>query len=420
MGHAESQRTVTDRHWTLTIHLVGHNSWQSVGCDQSSEVLMVRAVLLSSSIDHPAHSQRIASIDAMRGLVVLVWMLSEIGVPVLYRLPSNPITDAITAQLSPSFWDGTTIRDLLLPLFCFIAGASLVPAFRRRRETGQSNGDLALRIARRAALLFAIGILCEGRLFEYWPSLRLVGAFQRIAICYVLVASLELFTGWRLQAGLAAFLLFDYWMILAFARAESSSPFSPDGNVAAAIDSAILPGRKYFATWDPEGILTTIPAVAVTIGGLLAGKTLSTDRPSRGRINLWFFGLGIAACDLALLWDIVLPINSYLWTPSFCLVAIAAGLILLGVLHAVLGARGIASWTKTVAIPLVAVGRNAIFVVLATRALEGAIGMLATRLSLVQTLFPEGAASLDSGILIAIVVITAALWLNRQRTYMTV
>jgi predicted acyltransferase len=376
------------------------------------------------SHDKPIDWARITSIDVMRGLVVLVWMLSTIGGPVLNRLPANSVTDAVTAQFSPSFWDGATVHDLILPAFCFIAGASLPPAFKRRKESGQSNRDLAVRIARRVVLLFAIGLLCEGGLYNTFPSLhlRLVGAFQRIAICYALAACLELFAGWRLQAVAAAFLLLDYWVILVFGGGGSSAsnPFSLDGNVAAAVDQLILPGRKYFATWDPEGILTTVPALAVTIAGLLAGKILSTDRQSRGNISLWFVGLGIAAFNLAFLWDFVLPINSYLWTSSFCLVAIAAGLILLGLLHAAFDGRAIASWAKPVTVPLVAIGRNPLAVVLATLVLERAVGPLAPRLPLVQTLFPEGSASLPSAILIAIVVITAALWLNGRRSYVTV
>jgi len=394
---------------------------------QSCPDYFVSGTSLFFSDDKPIDSPRIPSIDVMRGLVVLVWILSEIGVPVLCRLPSNFGTDAITAQLSPSFWHGATVYDLILPAFCFIAGASLPPAFMRRREAGKSNRELTLRIARRVVLLFAIGLLCEGGLFDYWPSLRfsnlrLVGAFQRIAVCYALAACLEILAGCRLQAGLAVFLLLDYWVILAFGGdgSSASSRVSLEGNVAAAVDQLILPGRTYFAIWDPLGILTTMPAVAVTIAGLVAGKALSTDRQPRGNVSLWFVALGIAAFNLAFLWNFVLPINSYLWTSSFCLMAIAAGLILLGVLHAVLDTQVIASSTNTAVTPILAIGRNALLVVIATFVLERFIGTHSPRLPLVQGLFPEGSASLAFGILIAIVVITVALRLDRSRTYVTV
>jgi predicted acyltransferase len=376
------------------------------------------------SHNKPFDCARITSIDVMRGLVVLVWMLSDIGPPVLNRLPSNSVTDAFTAQLSPSFWDGATVRDLILPAFCFIAGASLPPAFKRRKEASRSNRDLSFRIGRRMVLLFAIGLLCEGGLFNGSSSLRLsnlrlVGAFQRIAICYALVACVELSAGWRFQAVLAAFLLLGYWVVLAVGGrgSRARNPFSLEGNVAAAVDQLILPGRKYFATWDPEGILTTVPALAVTIAGMLAGKILSTGPQSRGNISLWFVGAGIAAFNLAFLWDFVLPINPYLWTSSFCMVAIAAGLILLGLLHAAFDARAIASWTKPITIPLVAIGRNPLTVVLATLALSRAVRPTAPRLSLIQTLFPEASPTIPSVTLIAIVVIAVALWLNGRRSY---
>src|SRR6202044_1821433 len=114
------------------------------------------------------------------------------------------------------------------------------------------------RIVRRVICLFVIGLVCEGGLFDHWPSLRFVGAFQRIAICYAFAAFLELSTGRRIQAGLVAFLLLNYWLILDIGTgADSMSPFSQNGNIVATVDRVILPGRKYFATWDPDGLLTT-------------------------------------------------------------------------------------------------------------------------------------------------------------------
>jgi predicted acyltransferase len=354
-------------------------------------------------------------VDAIRGVAVFIWLLSEIAVPALYCLPPNSITEAIAAQLSPSFWQGATARDLLLPTFCFVAGLSIVPAFHRRKAAGQSTRDLVLRILRRVSLLTAIGLICEGDLFEHWPSLRFVGAFQRIAVCYAIAACLELTAGWRVQAGLLAFLLLDYWAILALTAAGSAA-FSFEGNAAAVVDQLILPGRKYFGTWDPDGILTTIPAVAVTIAGLLAGKWLNAERLRGTDGTLRLIGLGVAAFNVAFLWDFVLPINPYLWTPSFCLVAIGTALVLLGGFHAILDVRRSLTW----AVPLIALGRNALLVVVVTVLLRRAVVALAFVVPLVQTFVPEGSASPACGILTAFLVVAAALWLNRRGAYVTV
>jgi predicted acyltransferase len=365
----------------------------------------------------PVGSGRLASIDATRGLLVFGWLLSEIGVPALYHVDSNAVTHVIIAELSPSFWEGSTIRDLVLPAFCFLAGVSIVPAFERRKERGQSNRDVTIRIGRRVLLLVGIGLICEGGLFEHWPSLRLVGAFQRIAICYAVAAFLELSTGRRMQAGLAAFLLLNYWAILAYGTvSDSSDPFSPEGNVVAAVDRLILPGRKYFATWDPDGFMTTIPAIAVTIIGLLAGSLLTDKQRSCGNASLWLIGLGIAALNLAFLWDMGLPINSYLWTSSFCLLVMGVQLMLLGSLHAVIEARGIAAC----AAPFSALGRNSLVIVLGVLLLRRSTEVLTAHLSLFRRLFPDGPSDPVCATLIAIAVIATACLLDRQRTYLTV
>ena len=362
-------------------------------------------------------SDRLAAIDAMRGLVVFAWLLSELGVPALYEIASTPVTDAIIAELSPSFWHGSTIRDLILPAFCFIAGVSIVPAFKKRREMGKSNRDLAFRIVRRVICLFVIGLVCEGGLFDHWPSLRFVGAFQRIAICYAFAAFLELSTGRRIQAGLVAFLLLNYWLILDIGTgADSMSPFSQNGNIVATVDRVILPGRKYFATWDPDGLLTTVPAIAVTICGLLAGRLLTDQSRSRGNASLWLIGTGMAALNLSFLWGTVLPINSHLWTSSFCLLAIGAMLILLGGLHAVIEGPVVKAWIA----PPAALGRNSLVVILSALLFRRIAEVLAGCLPLLSRLSPEGPSDPVCASLIAIAVIVTASLLDRRRSYLTV
>lgn len=358
---------------------------------------------------------RIASVDAIRGGAVVIWLLSEISVPALCRLLPNPITEAIAAKLSPSFWQGVTARDLLLPTFCFVAGLSIVPAFQMRKAAGRSRRDLVIRILRRVLLLTALGLIYEGALFEQWASLRFVNAFERIAICYAIAACLECTTGWRVQAGLFAFLILDYWAILELTAARSAA-FSFEGNAAAIVDQLILPGRKYFGTWDPDGILTTIPAVAVTIAGLLAGKWLNAERVRGTDGTWWLIGLGIAALSVAFLWGFVLPINSYLWTPSFCLIAIGMALVLLGGFHAILDVRQSTKW----AVPLIALGRNALLVVVMTVVLMRAIRALVYEVPLVRIFMPEGSDSPVCGILTAFLVFAAALWLNRRGASVTV
>jgi predicted acyltransferase len=366
----------------------------------------------------PAGQKRIASLDAVRGLAVFIWLLSEIAVPVLHCFPSSRLMAGVTAQLSPAYWHGATAHDFLLPTFCFIAGASIGPAFRRRKEAGQSHLAHGHRIVKRVVLLSALGLLCESGLFDYWPSLRFVGGFQRIAICYAAAACTELSVGRRTQVGLVVFLLLDYWAALAIGTSEPNAitPYSLQGNTAKAVDDLILPGRKYFGTWDPDGILTTIPAIAVTVAGLLAAKSVEAKRLPGDNATLRLVGNGIIACSLSAAWSIVLPINSYLWTPSFCLLAMGVGLLLMGVFHAMLGTYPISQWLN----PISALGRNALVAVVTTLVLERLVAATTPRVPLVQWLFPEGSASVDFAIVLTFFVILTVLWLDRRQCHITV
>jgi predicted acyltransferase len=327
-------------------------------------------------------SDRIASLDALRGLTVLAWLLCILGAPVLYQLPSSSLATAVADELSPSFWNGVTLKDLVLPMFLFVAGASIVPAFDKRRKAGQSNRQLVFRIARRVVLLFGIGILCEGGVFQHFPYLRFVGAFQRIAICYAIVACLELTTGWRFQAGLLAFLLIDYWCILAFGSTGETASADPlENSAAATVDQLLLPGRKYFGTWDPDGILTTIPAVAITIAGLLVGKVLSGAKQDLGRHSLWLLVIGAVTVNAGLLGDVTVAINPHQWTVTYCVIAIGLGMFIVGALHAVLGDRPSSSW----ATPVSTFGRNPLAITLTTVILLNVADLAASLIRIAQS-----------------------------------
>ncbi len=307
--------------------------------------------------------QRIASLDALRGLTVLIWLVSATMGPALYQILGSGRWAKVFAQLSPSFWQGVTAFDLVLPMFLFVAGASIVPAFERRKAAGQTNQQLLWRIIRRVVLLVGIGLVCEGGLWEHWPHLRLGGAFQRIAICYAVAAGLELTRGWRLKAGIFVFLLVDYWIILALGGSGEGNSYSIDDNVAAAVDQALLPGRKFFGTWDPQGILTTIPAVAITTVGLIAGRMLSGTVFRPQSRSIWLFGIGAGMGGGGLLLGASLvPIDPPLWTVSFCLVAVGLGFSLLGLFQAIE-----CRWNAALT-PLAALGRNSLLVIIAATA----------------------------------------------------
>src|ERR1700733_9815580 len=194
--------------------------------------------------DNSRRTARIDSLDALRGVAVLLWLLSAGLGPVLHQLPRGRLTETLAAQFAPSFWRGLTAYDLSLPLFLFVAGASIVPAFNKRHAAGQTTRQVIWRIIWRTVLLCTVGIVCEDGKWLHWHDPRLVGAFQRIAVCYALAGVLKLTTRWRFQAVAVGFLLIDYWGILAFGIPGEASPYSLEGNAAAVVDQLLLPGRK--------------------------------------------------------------------------------------------------------------------------------------------------------------------------------
>jgi predicted acyltransferase len=373
-------------------------------------------------------SDRIESLDALRGLTVLVCLACELGAPALWRLPDSYLAVMAADELSPSLWNGVTLKDLVLPMYLFVAGTSIVPAFQKRRKAGASSRQLVARILRRLILLIAIGLVCEGCLFGHWPQVRLVGALQRIAVCYAVVAWLYLTTGWRFQAALLAFFLVDYWALLAFGGSSTNSTgvYSAESNATAYVDSLLLPGRKYLGTWDPDGILTTVPAIAVTLAGLLiasalnktngfwrrigepraSGSSVSPESsPNMGHsplvVGLTLMCTGIAAIGTSYFVAFGCPINGYLWTPTFCLIAVGAGLVPLGIFHATLDGRGGNRWAR----PLTALGANAL------------VGSVIV--SLTAQALPIG--FMVGGAFITLYIVGAlAIWLSRQGTYITV
>jgi predicted acyltransferase len=361
------------------------------------------------SFAESGRESRVTSLDALRGLVVFTGILSSLLAPVLFQFRSSALSRMLARELSPSLWHGITASDFILPLFLFVAGAAIVPAFTKRGVL-VSYRRHAMRIARRILLLCVIGLVVEGGLFQNWPDFRLVGTFQRIAVCYAVAAVIYLTIGWRFQAGALAFLLIIYGLVLEYTTTgESGSPYSFGGNVAANVDRLLLPGRKYFGTWDPQGILTTVPAIAITIAGLLAGRLLGARTVRSRTRTLWLLGSGFAAIDIGFLLDGLIPINSYLWTPSFSVVTVGAGLLLLGLLNAGLNGR-----RCVFPVPIfIALGRNSLLVVLLTLALVQASERAARLETRSVWVVPHPVAAL----LIAVVVGLVAFLLDRRKIY---
>ena len=260
--------------------------------------------------------------------------------------------------LKHATWNGWTIADLVFPAFLFISGAGM--AFSLGAHEG-SHGDRSthLGLLRRAATLFALGLALNAVLDPLSP-IRVMGVLQRIALATLLGGLVVLHLRPRLQYLLGGGLLLGYWALLALVPVPGVGipALDPDANLPGAVDRVVLgSSHMYTASYDPEGLLSTLPAVVTLLAGYWAARWLQ-GRTGTTRASVMLVVAGIAVLLLWMAWGIVHPINKRMWTGSFVLVTAGAAVLLLGVIHQVVDVRGHLSrgWALRV------LGRNAIVV----------------------------------------------------------
>ncbi|HHY99453.1 MAG TPA: DUF5009 domain-containing protein [Firmicutes bacterium] len=313
---------------------------------------------------------RLMSLDALRGFDMF-WIIGARGIVDGLMGLGLPGTGFLINQLTHSEWDGFTFYDLIFPLFIFIVGVSLVFSLRRRLERGDDHIAILRHVATRALILFLLGIFYNidfGRLPAIGP-LRVMGVLQRIALAYFFASILALKTHVRVQAAVAAGLLFGYWLIMRFIPVPGMEVgvLAPGYNLAAYVDSHLLPGHLYYGTWDPEGILSTLPAIATCLLGVLAGHWLSAEYAPGGHTLAGerkagaLFLSGAIVTVLGLLAGLIFPINKSLWTSSFALLTGGISAMLLAVFYWIIDVRGHRRW----AFPFVVIGLNSIAIYLA-------------------------------------------------------
>lgn len=317
-------------------------------------------------------SRRLLSLDVFRGLTVAAMVL--VNNPGSWR--------SVWAPLRHADWHGWTPTDLVFPFFLFIVGVSIPLALGRRLERGESRARLALRIARRAAIIFALGLLLHAIPSFDLGTIRIPGVLQRIAVCYLAAALVFLVSGWRTEAAVAAAALLGYWAALTFVEVPGfgAGDLGKEGNVAAWVDRLVLGPHIWRAgrVYDPEGILSTVPAIATTMLGVLAGRLVGSGLNVRDTATGLFIA-GCAACGLGVVWDHWLPINKSLWTGSYAVFATGAALLALSACYWLIEVERWRWWTR----PFEILGVNALAVFFLST-------LLARLMVIVQAPGPDG------------------------------
>ncbi|RMF27066.1 MAG: DUF5009 domain-containing protein [Bacteroidetes bacterium] len=255
-------------------------------------------------------ADRLVSLDVFRGLTIA-------GM-VIVNDPGS--WDYVYAPLRHAEWHGITPTDLVFPFFLYIMGVAVVLALSRRLAKGATPRALYGKILRRTLILFALGLFLNLFPDFQFAELRVAGVLQRIALVYLACALLFLHTGWRGQLWWGVGLLVGYWLAMCFIPTPGYGEvlLEPGKNLAAWVDSHLLPGRFYQGTWDPEGLLSTLPAIGTGISGMLVGHLLLSKRSNEHKL-IWMLVGGFLAFVAGSVWDWFFPINKNLWTSSYVL-----------------------------------------------------------------------------------------------------
>lgn len=293
---------------------------------------------------------RVTSVDVMRGITMAGMILVN----------TAGDFDHVYWPLEHVAWDGLHPADLVFPFFVFVMGVSLVLALGRARELGAPARALWPKILRRAAILVALGILAQNFPVFSPGDFRATGVLQRIALAYLGGAAAMLWlrgpAGWlALAAGLVA----GHELLLSFVPVPGFPPGlrSAHGNLGEHLDRVVLGAHRLKSEFDPEGLLGTLPTIATTLFGMLAGRWLRDSREAgRALSGLVIAGLLGVITGLAL--DPLVPVNKSLWSGSFVLVTAGLAAILLAALHWIVDVRGLRRW----ALPFEMIGSNAILV----------------------------------------------------------
>ena len=296
-------------------------------------------------------SQRLTSLDVFRGVTIAGMFI--------VNTPGS--WDHAFPQLLHAEWNGWTYTDTIFPFFLFIVGVSMAFSFSRRLAEGADRGRLLLHTLRRAAIIFGLGLALNTLSFFLFhrAQVRIPGVLQRIGVCFFFAALIYVLFGPRGLLPAAVVLLAVYWALMMFVPVPGYGTGQLDvaGNLAASVDRAVLGSHtwRHNPGWDPEGLLSSLSAIATTLLGIFAGEWLRSNRDWRTKLAGLAAG-GAIVFSLGLLWGTSFPINKSLWTSSYSLLMSGLAAVCLALCIWVVDRKGWKAWSA----PFQWLGMNAI------------------------------------------------------------
>jgi predicted acyltransferase len=298
-------------------------------------------------------SSRLVFLDVFRGLTVAFMII----------VVTPGTWDHVYAPLRHAVWNGLTPTDLVFPFFLFIVGVSMVFSLSRRLEGGASFGAVFSHVLMRGAIIFALGLFISFDFMKY--QLRVPGVLQRIALCYVATALIVFVArGWRTRFGVGAALIAVYWVLMKYVPVPGygAGVLAEEGNFAGYVDVLLMKGHLYKPyqepgpEFDPEGIVSTLPAIVNTLLGYAIGDLIRRQKAEPSALFYRLFWAGAAMCGLGVLLQLWFPVNKPLWTPSYTFVTSGMATLVLALVYWLIELKQKRGWT----FPFVVLGANTI------------------------------------------------------------
>lgn len=294
-----------------------------------------------------AKPERLFSLDALRGFDMFWIMGAEEIFHGLARATGSPFWQGIATQFVHPDWNGFRFYDLIFPLFLFMAGVSTPYSVGRELEKGAGRQKLLLRVIRRGLVLVLLGLIINNGL-ELRPisEIRFGSVLGRIGLAYMFANIIYLYTKERAQLIFFWAIIIGYWLLLKFTAAPGFAPgdLTMEGNFASYVDRVVMPGKLYLGIHDPEGLMSTIPAISTALLGILTGNLLKNGKMTPLKKAGLMAAAGVVFLILAQIWNLDFPINKNLWSSSFVLQVGGLSLLLLAAFYFMIDIRGYKGW----------------------------------------------------------------------------
>jgi predicted acyltransferase len=296
-------------------------------------------------------NDRLISLDVFRGITIAGMILVN-----------NPGTwSDVYPPLMHAEWHGCTPTDLIFPFFLFIVGVAITLSLVKRQARGDNQNVILFSVIRRSIILFLLGLILNAFPYFNLSTIRIPGILQRIAVVYFISSVIFLRVSFKWQIYTTIVILLLYWLIMTLIPVPGvgEANLGNTTNLAAWLDNSILGGHlwSYSKVWDPEGILSTLPAIGTALIGIITGNWLKTDK-DRLTKTVWMFVYGVTLLSIGYIWSGWFPMNKNLWTSSYVLYTGGIALLFLTMCYWLIDVQKVNWWVK----PFQVYGMNAITV----------------------------------------------------------